>query len=148
MDREGGNKEKMRECREWLSLHFLFIVSFSLHFLAPWIQGCCKLCNPATKCVRDVGAKICVCFPCSCLHLKFFPACEQASEALIGLTRASVGLVTIESSSIWNSFDRIQQSLLFRIILGSFKLKAQRLKKGGTDHCLTSSLEVELAKIE
>ena len=46
MDREGGNKEKMRKCREWISLpfphslsisssslHFLSISSFSLHFL-------------------------------------------------------------------------------------------------------------------
>ena len=38
MDREGGNKEKMRKCREWISLHFLILSpvplhSFPLHFL-------------------------------------------------------------------------------------------------------------------
>ena len=71
MAREGGNKEKMRKCREWIplyililspfphflpissfSLHFLFISSFSLHFLASRMQGCSKLCNP-------------VCFSCT-----------------------------------------------------------------------------------
>ena len=58
---EGGNKEKMRKCREWISLHFLilstfphslhflFVFSFSLHFLASWMQGCRKFCNPALK---------------------------------------------------------------------------------------------------
>ena len=53
MDREGGNKDIMRKCREWislhfllLSLHFLFIYSFSLHFLAARLQGCSGLCNP------------------------------------------------------------------------------------------------------
>ena len=43
MDKEGGNKEKMRKCRKWIFLHFfilspfphfLFISSFCLHFLA------------------------------------------------------------------------------------------------------------------
>ena len=29
MDREGGNKERMRKCREWISLHFLILSSFS-----------------------------------------------------------------------------------------------------------------------
>ena len=33
MDREGGNKEKMRKCREYLSLHFLILSPFPLHFL-------------------------------------------------------------------------------------------------------------------
>ena len=33
MDREGGKKERMRKCREWIFLHFLSISSFSLHFL-------------------------------------------------------------------------------------------------------------------
>ena len=33
MDREGGNKEKMRKCREWISLHFLNISPIPLHFL-------------------------------------------------------------------------------------------------------------------
>ena len=58
---ERKEKEKMRKCRESLSissfslhflslssfsLHFLFIFSFSLHFLAAWLPGCHKLCNP------------------------------------------------------------------------------------------------------
>ena len=47
MDREGGNKEKMRKCTEWISLHFLFIFLFSLHFLAARLPGSHKLCNPA-----------------------------------------------------------------------------------------------------
>ena len=56
MDRKGGNKEKMRKCREWITLqfhtfspfllHFLFIFSFSLHFLTARLPGCHKLCNP------------------------------------------------------------------------------------------------------
>ena len=33
MDREGGNKEKMRKCRDWISLHFLHLSPFPLHFL-------------------------------------------------------------------------------------------------------------------
>ena len=28
MDREGGNKEKMRKCRKWISLHFLILSPF------------------------------------------------------------------------------------------------------------------------
>ena len=36
MDREGGNEEIMRKCREWISLHFL----------AARLQGCSGLCNP------------------------------------------------------------------------------------------------------
>ena len=62
MDREGGNKEKMRRCREWISLHFLilskfplissfsfhflFIFSFSVHLLPARLPGCHNLCNP------------------------------------------------------------------------------------------------------
>ena len=33
MDREGGNKEKLRKCRKWISLHFLILSPFPLHFL-------------------------------------------------------------------------------------------------------------------
>ena len=33
MDRERGNKEKMRKCREWISIHFLILSPFILHFL-------------------------------------------------------------------------------------------------------------------
>ena len=33
MDREGGNKEKMRKCGECISLHFLILSLFPLHFL-------------------------------------------------------------------------------------------------------------------
>ena len=33
MDREGGNKEKMRKCGECISLHFLILSIFPLHFL-------------------------------------------------------------------------------------------------------------------
>ena len=47
MEREGGNRERMRKCRESISLHFLLISSFSLHFLAARLQGCNDLCNPA-----------------------------------------------------------------------------------------------------
>ena len=32
MDREGGNKEKMRKCREWISLHFPHSLSISFPF--------------------------------------------------------------------------------------------------------------------
>ena len=56
MDREGGNKEKIRKCREWIflhflsissfSLHFLFIFSFSLHFLTARLAGWQNLCSP------------------------------------------------------------------------------------------------------
>ena len=64
MDREGGNKEKMRKCREWIweslsissfSLHFLYISSFSLHFLARRLPGCHNLCNPVHKFFRSVS---------------------------------------------------------------------------------------------
>ena len=48
MDREKGNKEKMRKCREWIFLHFLFIFSFSLHFLAARLAGCYNFCNPGS----------------------------------------------------------------------------------------------------
>ena len=67
MEREGGNGERMRKCRESISLHFLifspipphflilspfplrflFISSFSLHFLAARLQGCNDSCSPA-----------------------------------------------------------------------------------------------------
>ena len=59
MDREGGNKEKMRKSKEWVSLHFfilppfphsLFIFSFSFHFLTARLPGCRKFCNPGTIC--------------------------------------------------------------------------------------------------
>ena len=33
MDREGGNKGKMRKCIEWISLHFPILSPFPLHFL-------------------------------------------------------------------------------------------------------------------
>ena len=33
MEREGGNKEKMRKCRECISLHVLILSPFPLHFL-------------------------------------------------------------------------------------------------------------------
>ena len=33
MDREGGYKEKIRKCREWISLHFLILSPFLFHFL-------------------------------------------------------------------------------------------------------------------
>ena len=41
MDREGGNKEKMRKCREWTSLHFLILSPFPLHFLilSPFLRS-------------------------------------------------------------------------------------------------------------
>ena len=65
----GGNKEKMGKCEERISLHFLilssfplhflfssshsflflFIFSFSLHFLASRMQGYSKLCNPEER---------------------------------------------------------------------------------------------------
>ena len=59
MKREGGNKEKMRKSKEWVSLHFfilppfphsLFIFSFSFHFLTARLPGCRKFCNPGTIC--------------------------------------------------------------------------------------------------
>ena len=55
-ERDRGNGERMRKCRESISLHFLFISSFSLHllfissfslrFLAAWLQGCSGLWHP------------------------------------------------------------------------------------------------------
>ena len=45
----------MRNCREWVSfhflifLHFLFIFSFSLHFLAARLPRCHMLCNPVRR---------------------------------------------------------------------------------------------------
>ena len=38
----------MRKCREWIFLHFLFIFSFSLHFLAARLAGCYNFCNPGS----------------------------------------------------------------------------------------------------
>ena len=56
MDREGGNRQRMRKVRKSeslsissFSLHFLFISSFSLHFLAARLQGCHNLCNPVVQ---------------------------------------------------------------------------------------------------
>ena len=69
MEKEGGNRERMRKCRESISLHFLifspfpphflilspfplrflFISSFSLHFLAARLQGCNDSCSPARR---------------------------------------------------------------------------------------------------
>ena len=65
MDRERGNREKMRKCREWISLHFLnlspflhslsissfslhflFIFSFSFHFSTARLPGWHNLCLP------------------------------------------------------------------------------------------------------
>ena len=48
MDREGGKKERMRKCREWIFLHFIFIFSFSLHLLAARLAGCFNFCNPGS----------------------------------------------------------------------------------------------------
>ena len=50
IEREG----KMRKCREWISLHSLFIFSFSLHFLAARLPGCNKLCNPALHTTNEL----------------------------------------------------------------------------------------------
>ena len=33
MEKEGGNRERMRKCRESISLHFLIFSPFPLHFL-------------------------------------------------------------------------------------------------------------------
>ena len=50
--REGGNKKKYGNVESEslsissLSLHFLLIFSFSVHFLASRMQGCSKLCIP------------------------------------------------------------------------------------------------------
>ena len=33
MDREGGNRQRMRKSWEWISLHFLILSPFPLHFL-------------------------------------------------------------------------------------------------------------------
>ena len=69
MEKEGGNRERMRKCRESISLHilifspfpphflilspfpllFLFISSFSLHFLAARLQGCNDSCSPDSE---------------------------------------------------------------------------------------------------
>ena len=59
MDREGGNKEKLAKCREWISLHFLILFPFPpqflilspfpLHFLGAQLPGCNKLWNPRFK---------------------------------------------------------------------------------------------------
>ena len=69
MEKEGGNRERMRKCRESISLHFLifspfpphflilspfplrflFISSFSLHFLAARLQGCNDSCSPGLR---------------------------------------------------------------------------------------------------
>ena len=40
-EREGGNKEKMRKCREWISLLFLIIFPFTPHFfiLSPFSRS-------------------------------------------------------------------------------------------------------------
>ena len=49
MDREGRNKVKMRKCREWISLHFLFIFLFSLHFLAARQPQVVQPCTNASQ---------------------------------------------------------------------------------------------------
>ena len=51
MEKVGGNGGRMRKCRESISLHFHFISSFSLHFLAARLQGCSGL----RKCATLVG---------------------------------------------------------------------------------------------
>ena len=43
MDREGGNKERMRKCREWISLHFLILSPF-LPSLALRLQRVAQPC--------------------------------------------------------------------------------------------------------
>ena len=48
MEKEGGNEERMRKCRNSIALHFLLISSFSLHFLTARMPGCHNLCNPVT----------------------------------------------------------------------------------------------------
>ena len=55
MDREGGNKEKIRKCRERISLDFLILSPFPLHFLiiSPFshspLPGWHNLCSPVTR---------------------------------------------------------------------------------------------------
>ena len=50
MDRVGGDKEKMRKYREWISLHLLILSPFPLHFLilspfshSPAVTSCATL---------------------------------------------------------------------------------------------------------
>ena len=71
VDSEGGNKEKMRKCRKWISLHFLtlslfplhflFILSLSLHFLEARLPGCHSLCTPGSKYFCCVCISTCIC---------------------------------------------------------------------------------------
>ena len=82
MEKEGGNGERIGECRESISrhfllissfsLHFLFISSFSLHFLAARPQGCNDSCSPgshkrvsfaASTASTFSGSRICLCDP-------------------------------------------------------------------------------------
>ena len=48
MDKEGGNKERMRKCREWISLHSLILSPF-LRSLALRLQQVAQPCLLLTK---------------------------------------------------------------------------------------------------
>ena len=59
MDMEGGNKEKLKTCRKWISLHFLFIFSFFLHFLAARLPQLVQPCQSVSWSPPLVTKSIC-----------------------------------------------------------------------------------------
>ena len=62
MEKEGGNRERMRKCRESISLHFLIFSPFSPHFLilSPFP------CSPAARLQRFVQPWFIVYLKCDC----------------------------------------------------------------------------------
>ena len=67
MDREGGNKERMKRCREWISLHFLILqisISYSFsHFLSIFSQPGCQAAASCATLIKTVNHKVTMIFP-------------------------------------------------------------------------------------
>ena len=73
MEKEGGNEERMRKCRKSITLHFLLISSFSLHFPTARMPGCHNLCNPGVNIASVYIRLIVFCallFACFCHFAK------------------------------------------------------------------------------
>ena len=54
MDREGGNKEKMRKCRKWISLHFLILSLFPPSLSITYIKNCLILSQNVANVIKNI----------------------------------------------------------------------------------------------
>ena len=120
MDREGGNKEKITKCREWISLHFLILSPFPLHFLilSPFSH------SPAARLAQVVQPWIEI--KQKCLKCKYWAISgsvdlpsydiQKAFEFEEGPWKAGWGWsITLSwfPLNLWDRKERIKRSILF-----------------------------------